>query len=61
MGGGDEADAEFVTNDALDTRDRAEVLREVLLTYPEMFTLDELTCELTVASTETGRRGRWPE
>lgn len=55
--GGDE-DAEFVTNDALDARDRAEVLREVLYIYPATFTLDELVRELTVASTEFNEHDR---
>jgi hypothetical protein len=47
-----EEDAQFVTNDAQDARDQAEVLREVLGFYPATLTLDELICELTVASTE---------
>jgi len=45
--GADEADEEFDTTDAQDARDQGEVLREVLLIYPEAMTLDELTYYLT--------------
>jgi hypothetical protein len=57
MGAGDEG-VEFVPNDALDARDRADVLREVLCIYPETFTLDELVRELTISSTEFGEKDR---
>jgi len=50
--GAGEADEEFDTIDAQDARDQGEVLREVLLIYPEVMTLDELTRYLIVASTE---------
>jgi hypothetical protein len=43
---------EFDTNAAQDARSQAEVLREVLLIYPEAMTLDELIRSLTVGSTE---------
>jgi hypothetical protein len=49
---GADEDAEFVTTDAQDARSQNEVLREVLLIYPEAMTLDELIRFLTVGSTE---------
>jgi hypothetical protein len=45
-------DPAFLTNADQDDRDQAQALREVLFIYPETITLDELTRELTVASTE---------
>lgn len=52
------AAAHAPTNAELDARDQAEVLREVLGIYPETLTLDELTRELTAASTEFTERDR---
>ena len=49
---GADEDAEFVTTDAEDARSQNEVLREVLLIYPQGMTLDELICLLNVRSTE---------
>lgn len=49
---GAEADEDLLANAAQDARDQAEVLREVLGIYPETLTLDDLTREFTVASTE---------
>lgn len=47
-----EAGEDLATTDGRDARDQSEVLREVLLIYPEAMTLDELIRWLTVASTE---------
>ncbi|MFL5872991.1 MAG: hypothetical protein ACJ75T_05905 [Solirubrobacterales bacterium] len=44
--------SERSTTAALDDRDQARVLRQVLLLYPESLTLAELTRELTAASTD---------
>jgi hypothetical protein len=41
-----------------DARDQARVLRETLETYPESFTLAELTRELTIDSTDFTERDR---
>jgi hypothetical protein len=41
-----------------DYRDQSRVLREVLETYPESFTLAELTRELTIDSTDFIERDR---
>jgi hypothetical protein len=46
------------TTAAQDVRDRARVLREVLLLYPETLTLDELVRELTIDSVEFEERDR---
>lgn len=51
-------DPEFSTTAEIDARDQAEVLREVLLIYPESMTLDELVRYLTVASKEFGEHDR---
>lgn len=41
-----------------DARDQARVLREILETYPETFTLAELTRELTIDATDFMERDR---
>jgi hypothetical protein len=46
------------TTAAQDVHDRARVLREVLLLYPETLTLDELVRELTIDSVEFEERDR---
>ena len=52
------ADEEFDTTVTQDVRNRAEVLHEVLAIHPEAMTLDELVCELTVASAEFSEHDR---
>ncbi|HET7590380.1 MAG TPA: hypothetical protein VFK14_09415 [Solirubrobacterales bacterium] len=49
---------ERLTTAEQDFRDQERVLREVLETYPESFTLAELTRELTIASTDFMERDR---
>jgi hypothetical protein len=49
---------EGATTDSEDVRDRARVLHEVLLLYPETLTLDELVRELTIDSVEFAERDR---
>ena len=49
---------EFQSVAAREDRNQAEALRHVLDIYPETMTLDELVCELTVASEEFSERDR---
>jgi len=49
---------ERATTAALDDRDQARVLGQVLFIYPESLTLAELTRELTAASTAFQERDR---
>jgi hypothetical protein len=51
-------DDERATTAALDDRDQARVLHEVLFIYPESMTLAELTRELTSGTTEFQERDR---
>lgn len=51
-------DDERATTAALDDRDQARVLRQVLYLYPESMTLAELTRELTTASTDFQEQDR---
>src|SRR5215211_4557552 len=52
------ADDERATTTAVQDRDQAAVLREVLFIYPEVLTLDELARELVFASDSFGQRDR---
>lgn len=54
MGDGEE----FQSAAAREDRNQAEALRQVLFIYPQTMTLDELVCELTVASAEFSERDR---
>lgn len=49
---------ERATTAALDDRDQARVLHEVLFIYPESMTLAELTRELTAGTTDFQERDR---
>jgi len=49
---------EFQSAAAREDRNQAEALRQVRHIYPEAMTLDELVCELTVASEEFSERDR---
>lgn len=51
-------DDERATTAALDDRDQARVLRQVLYLYPESLTLVELKRELTVGSTDFQEQDR---
>lgn len=51
-------DDERATTAALDHRDQARVLRQVLFLYPESLTLAELARELTAASTDFQEQDR---
>jgi hypothetical protein len=46
------------TTAALDDRDQAAILREVLFIYPEVLTLDELARQMTFASDPFAQRDR---
>jgi hypothetical protein len=46
------------TTAALDARDQASVLRQVLSLYPQALTLDELVREMTAAAPEFSERDR---
>jgi hypothetical protein len=51
-------DERATTTAALDDRDQAAVLREVLFIYPEVLTLDELGRQLVFASDAFAQRDR---
>jgi hypothetical protein len=51
-------DERATTTAALDDRDQAAVLREVLFIYPEILTLDELARQMAFASDAFGQRDR---
>lgn len=51
-------DDERATTAALDDRDQARVLRQVLFLYPEAMTLAELVRELTLGSSDFHERDR---
>jgi hypothetical protein len=51
-------DERAATTAALDDRDQAAVLREILFIYPEVLTLDELARQLTFASEAFAQRDR---
>lgn len=51
-------DEDFQSPAKREDRNQAEVLCQVLGIYPEAMTLDELVCELTVASEEFSERDR---
>lgn len=51
-------DSALMTTSDEDRRDQQMVLREVLALVPEIRTIGELTCYLTVASTDIEKQGR---